>query len=85
MPISRRLLLIAVALLLTALAAAPVSITKAEACYAYGVRNYYSSSSYGTLVGQWTVYCNCTSDRWGTETSYMVFEPFDCSGPIDPA
>lgn len=85
MPGTKRLPLIALALLLTGFAAASVSTPRAEACYAYGVRNYYSSASYTNLVGQWTVSCNCTSSRWGSQTSYMVFEAFDCSGgPIDP-
>jgi len=69
------------AMSIAAAAALPASpVTAAEGCgVAFScTTNYYSSSTYTTLVGQRFVECDGTETRWGTNTVWKKVTSSAC-------
>jgi hypothetical protein len=75
---SKRMLLAALAIVLTTLALATLSPKAANACLPIGIYKYYSSPSHTVLVGQKTVSCPCVITMTGTQTSYVVYTARTC-------
>lgn len=75
---SKRLLLAALAIVLTALALATMSPAPAHACLPIGVYKYYSTPSHTVQVGTKTVSCPCVITMTGTQTPYVVYTARTC-------
>jgi hypothetical protein len=79
-----RMFILALALLLMPLMGEFTPHTKAVP--ALGVHDYYSNQYYTTQVGSVTWQCNYTSCcAWGYKTNYVIYTPFNCDEPLDPA
>jgi len=75
---SKRLLMAALAIVLTVLALASMSPAPAHACLPIGIYKYYSSANHLVQVGQKTVACPCVITMTGTQTPYVVYTARTC-------
>ena len=78
---SKRMLLAALAIVLTVLALASMSPTAAHACLPIGIYRYYSAPNHLVQVGQKTVACPCVITMTGTQTPYVVYTSRTCVDP----
>ena len=75
---SKRLLMAALAIVLTVFALASMSPAPAHACLPIGIYKYYSSANHLVQVGQKTVSCPCVITMTGTQIPYVVYTARSC-------
>jgi hypothetical protein len=81
MRISKRVLMLTLAVVLTCLAVSAAFVPQASACLPSGVYRYYSTAAHLVQVGQKTVACPCKVTMTGTTSPYVVYTASGCIEP----